>query len=156
MAEAIETTVDPFDSLVGLARTGDSPAFAELARAIDWSTRQPEEILQVVDLALGMELVRLARDLAQQAANLFPEYERAQQAARVLAPPVARVVSPPGYVLRTRASAEWIQAHASEYQGQWVAVREGKLLGVAASLHELEGVIAQVGDLQQVIITKVT
>lgn len=36
------------------------------------------------------------------------------------------------------ASRAWICKHAGEYQGQWIAVCDGQLLGVAESLDDLE------------------
>jgi hypothetical protein len=35
------------------------------------------------------------------------------------------------------ANRKWLEAHASEYKGRWVAIRKGELLGVADSLPEL-------------------
>jgi hypothetical protein len=37
-----------------------------------------------------------------------------------------------------RLSRAWLREHAAEYRGQWVAVREGTLLGAAESLAALK------------------
>jgi hypothetical protein len=49
----------------------------------------------------------------------------------------------------------WFDNHADQYRGQWVAVREGQLLGVAASLDELTPIIGEGEDATSTIVTKV-
>ena len=146
--------VEETQYLKELARSGDIQGFVTRVQRIDWSTRQPEELLKALDLALSLELSRLAIDLAQQAGRLFPNHERAQQAAKVLAPPVARVVEG----LHTKgldASEAWVYEHANEYHGLWIAVREGKLLGAAKFLKDLTGVIGEGEDALNTLVTKV-
>ena len=93
-------------------------------------------------------------ELAQLGGRLFPDHERGQRAARVLAPPVVRAVRAP----RARgldASMAWFDEHASQYRGQWVAVREGQLLAAAESLEELMPVIGDGEDAISTIVTRV-
>ncbi len=124
------------------AHAGDRRTFVALVKAIDWSTRQPDELATAIDLALSLEMASLAIELAQLGGRLFPNHERIQRAAQVLAPPVARVTRLPR-AKGLDASMAWFDEHASQYRGQWVAVREGQLLGTAESLEELETVIGQ-------------
>jgi hypothetical protein len=42
---------------------------------------------------------------------------------------------------------EWLNEHWGEYWGEWVAVRDGKLLGHASTLAELE---EKVGDIRKI------
>jgi hypothetical protein len=49
----------------------------------------------------------------------------------------------------------WFREHASQYRGQWVAVREGKLLGAAESLEDLKTVIGQGEDAVSTVVTRV-
>ena len=76
------------------ARAGDQREFAALVEAIDWSTRGPEELTTAIDLALSLEMASLAIELAQLGGRLFPDHERVQRAAQVLAPTVVRAVRP--------------------------------------------------------------
>ena len=46
---------------------------------------------------------------------------------------------------------EWLAAHWGEYPGEWVAVRDGQLLGHAWTLDELE---RQIGSLKIALIHK--
>jgi hypothetical protein len=150
----IAATNTPVMVLEESARMGDRRTFAALARAIDWSTRRPDELTATIDLALSLEMATLAIDLAQLGGRLFPDHERVQRAAQVLAPPVVRVVRLP----RARgldASRKWLREHASQYRGQWVAVREGQLLGAAESLGELKAVIGEGEDAVSTIVTRV-
>lgn len=41
---------------------------------------------------------------------------------------------------------EWLDQHWDEYVGEWVALRDGKLLGHAVRLADL---VQQIGDLRQ-------
>jgi hypothetical protein len=136
------------------ARAGDYREFVALVKATDWSERTPEELLRAIDLALYQEMARLAIELAQLGGRLFPDHERVQRAAEVLAPPVARVVCLP----RARgldASRAWLREHASEYRGQRIAIREGHRLGAAESLGDLMPLIGQDEDAISTLVTRV-
>lgn len=135
-------------------QAGKRQQFAALAEVLDWSACQPKELLRAIDLALSLELASLAMKLAQQGRRLFPNYERIQQAAQVLAPPVGREVSTP-YTQNLSASQVWLREHATEYRGRWVAVREGELVATAESLHELATVISQDEESVNMVISKV-
>ncbi len=151
---SITATSTPIILLEESARAADRRAFAALAEAIDWSAHQPDELTTAIDLALSLEMASLAIELAQLGGRLFPNHERVQRAARVLAPPVVRAVRPP----RARglsASMAWFDEHASQYRGLWVAVREGQLLGAAVSLEELMPVIGEGEDAASTVVTRV-
>jgi hypothetical protein len=48
-----------------------------------------------------------------------------------------------------------LRVHAAEYRGQWVAVREGKLLGAAESLAALKSLAGLELDPVSTIVTRV-
>jgi len=153
-----QTSASTRSSLITLleesAHAGDHQVFAAMVGAVDWSDRRPDELIVAIDLALSLEMAPLAIKLAQLGSCLFPGHERVQRAARVLAPPVVRAVRAP----RARglgASMAWFREHASRYRGQWVAVREGKLLAAARSLEELTAVIGRGEDAVSTIVTRV-
>lgn len=116
--------------------------------------RRPEELCAAIDLALQQEMIERARELAQLGTQLFPGHERIQRAARVLAPPDAYPVRLPP-VQGLENSRRWVRENASEYRGQWVAVRSGKLVGVGASLEEVRAVIAPGEDTFDILVTRV-
>ncbi len=136
------------------ADSGDYRAFVELVERIDWATRSPDDLTTALDLALSMEMSSLAIELAQLGGRLFPDHERVQRAAYVLAPPVARVTHLPSARGLDDSSA-WIQKHAGEYKGQWIAVREGRLLGAAYSFDEIKPLIGEGEDAISTIVTRV-
>jgi hypothetical protein len=136
------------------ADAGDHREFAALVEAIDWSTRRPDELTTAIDLALSLEMASLAIELAQLGGRLFSNHERIQQAARVLAPPVVRAVRP-SRAKKLDASRTWLWEHASEYRGQWVAVRQGELLDAATSLEALMPLIDEDEDTTSTIVTQV-
>lgn len=136
------------------ARAEDRQTFVELVKATDWSTRTPEELLKAISLAFSLELATLTMELAQLGGRLFPGHEGVQRTARVLAPPVVRAVRPPR-VRGLSASMAWFDEHATQYRGQWAAVREGKLLGAADALEELMPLIGEGEDAISTVVTRV-
>lgn len=137
-----------------LARENDQQTFKLLVDGILWSRHQPKDLLHAIDLALDIGLSSLAIDLAYRGADLFPRHERIQQAARVLAPPI--VYTEPGQDLRgVDESKAWLKEHAREYRGQWIAIRDGRLLGAATALNELNPIIGTREDASRTLVTKV-
>jgi hypothetical protein len=132
----------------------DPQAFAFLTRTIDWSTHGAAELTRAIDLALALDMVPLARDLAQQGNRLFPEDQRVQQAMTVLAPPIV-VGTYPAQETNLEASQQWIEEQASQYKGQWIAVQNGLLLGSAPTLQALHRQIGPEGQTSQTIVVKV-
>lgn len=75
----------------------------------------------------------LARELVKELAVRWPEVEHIQHYARVLEPPVARVV--PGLPSRSLdKDYAWIREHAREYPGRWLAVFEDRLIAADPDL----------------------
>ena len=103
----------------------------------------------------SLEMTRLAASLAEQGARLFPDHERVQQAAKVLAAPArtskGRLPRPRGL----QDSRIWLREHAGQYRGQWVAVCESELLNATPSLEALTPVIDQGEEALNTIITRV-
>jgi excisionase family DNA binding protein len=137
--------------LESAAAAGDEAAFVRAAGEIDWSRRTAVDFIHAVHLALAAGAHLCARNLAAQGAEQYPDYAELQKMARILAP--ARVVRsdlPP--VPSVRVNQDWLRAHADEYKGRWVALRDGILLAVASTLGELK---AQLGTLDGILVTKV-
>ncbi len=127
--------------------------FEDLTKAVDWSTRQPDEMLDVIQLALYLGMPRLAIAMAQEAGKLFPDHEKAQTWAHILAPPVVRGMSParPRGLLE---SSDCIRDHAKNYPGQWLAARKGVLVGAAPTFQELQSIIEQYEDPENILVSK--
>lgn len=141
-------------ALERLIRERTPSEFASFVKNLDWSAQRPGELNLAIDLALREEMANLAIELAQLGKRLFPQNERVQRAARVLAPPIARPTHlPPTEGLK--ASRQWLREHTSEYRGRWVAVRDGELMAVGTSMKELETVIDPGQDNLDILITKV-
>jgi hypothetical protein len=137
-----------------LASEGSPRTFVNLVEMVDWSVRRPDELTAAIDLALREERPTLAMRLAQLGRELFPHHERIECAAQVLAPGSARSTHlPPAEGLR--ASRRWLREHADEYRGQWVAVRQGELVGVAPSLEEMETAVDLEEEGASVLVTRV-
>lgn len=147
---------DDIDRLEESARAGNREEFAALVDEIDWAARSPDDLTRAIDLALYQEMASLAIDLAQLGGRLFPDHERLQRAAQVLAPPVTSVSHAPR-IKGLRESMAWFDEHAGarQYHGQWIAVRGGKLVGSAQSLDELMPAVGGEEEARSTIVTRV-
>jgi len=137
------------------ARADDPRGFAAWADFVDWSTSAPGEFVRAIDLALSLELATLARELAREGKRQFPNHERLKQAALVLAPPTVQAKPDMSPAEGLNLSMAWLREHASQYRGNWVAVRCGRLVAVAGTLEELEAITGQDADPESTVVTKV-
>ena len=134
-----------------VAEAEEEAALLSIGKAVDWSERSAEDFVLGIKLALKAGVFLLARELASEGAKRHPEHEELQKSARVLAPPkVIRSDLPPAPSVK--ANREWLKAHAKNYRGRWVALRNGELVRVANSFDEL---LEQVDDTQGILLTKV-
>jgi hypothetical protein len=136
------------------AQEGDRQAFVTQAEVIAWSAQTPDDLAHAIDLALHLELATLAITLATEGQRLFPDHPRIQNAGRVLAPPIGRI-GPAAPMQGLGASRTWIRNHADAYRGQWIAVREGTLLGAAPSLKGLLAALGPNHNRMNTIVTRV-
>ena len=150
----IDDSSEGVDGLEALARKRDHEGFLHTLNQINWSLAPSTGLGRALDLALGLDLVAQASELAQLGATRFPDDSQLVQAARVLAPPVVRTLQ------RERAgdlhaSQDWLRDHAEPYRGQWVVVREGQLLGFAPKLADLRELLARENNPSTTIVTQV-
>jgi Arc/MetJ-type ribon-helix-helix transcriptional regulator len=143
VAQAVRLLRDHESSKIAPQSTSD--------KGMDQSDRIPDDIMSDIDQALARGEAELARQLAMEGAERFPEHDELQKCARVLAPPkvthVGRVQTP-----SIRANREWLKIHWKNYIGQWVAVRDGRLVHASDSFDELA---SHIDDPQEMLVTKV-
>ncbi len=123
--------------------------------AADWAAQAPDDLLRAIQLALSLNLIWPARELAEQGMRLFPGHEPLRRAARVFEPRTVRITRGGTPLKGIKASHNWLRDHAHEYRGQWIAVNQGQLLGAARTLDELRPVIDRADDPRSTIVTKV-
>ena len=115
----------------------DVHAFMEIVEHIDWSCQSPADFVSAVHLALAVGAHLAARHLAMQGHRLHPDHEELDKMTTILAPPTvspsSRPADPSG-----RLDFEWLEQHAAEYRGQWVALQQGRLLAAALTVRELK------------------
>jgi hypothetical protein len=137
--------------LEAATHAGDETAFLDARRAIDWSKRSAKDFCQAVRWALEAGAYRAATLLATEGAERFPRHAELAKMARILAPPkVIRSDLPPDPSIA--ADMDWLRAHYDEYRGQWIALRNGQLLGTANSRSELAD---KIGDIRGVLLAPV-
>lgn len=132
------------------AKAKDEHAFLEAFKDIEWRNRPPTDFIRAARLALKAGVYAAAYQVSAEGAKYHPDDPEIQKYARVLAPPkvVSNTVSPDSTL---KANREWLEAHEGEYRGQWVAIRDGELLGTANSLKELS---RQVGNVKDALLTR--
>ena len=137
--------------LEAAAQAGDERAFVAAQRRINWQRRSPEDFIRAIQLALSSGAHLAARNLSASGAARFPDREDLQKYARVLAPPrVIRTKLPANPAVK--ANRDWLVNHSDAYHGQWVALRNGELVGSAKTLKVLSD---QLGDTKGLLLTKV-
>jgi len=118
------------------AEMGNERAFVQAANGIDWSQRSAADFARAVRLALAAGAHLLARNLADHGHRLHPRHEELAKMAHILAPPrIVRTGLPPDPT--ARLNLEWLREHAAEHRGQWVALKNGRLLAAAPSVRQL-------------------
>ena len=140
-------------TLMITADANDAITFIAAYRAMDWDQRDAEDHAQAVKLALQAGAHLIARDLAQQGADRFPDHSELQKLARILTLPTTKSI--PGPPDKTwAANRAWLQNNREAYRGSWVALKNGELLGVANDFQELK---AQVGPIKgsDILVTQI-
>jgi hypothetical protein len=85
--------------------------------------------------------IREARALVTEALRAHPTEPRLKRWSTVLAPATTKAAR--ALDIDRSADFRWLEDHADSYPDQWVAVLEGSLVAHAATLRELEGLLAE-------------
>jgi hypothetical protein len=107
-----------------------------------------QEVDQLQSLLSGGK-VEEARRFAKELEGRWPASDLARRFARVLAPPVARVVEGKRGISREQSQKEsaWLRDHAREYRGCWVILDGDRLIAAHPSLRAaIEEADRLVGD----------
>ncbi|HKV39788.1 MAG TPA: hypothetical protein VJX67_11295 [Blastocatellia bacterium] len=132
-----------------MAAKGDAAGFADRLADLSFDDLSREDFIRLIRTALKAGAHMDARRLSEWAARRYPDDPEVEKYAWVLSPP--RIISsslPPDSGVE--ANQAWLEVHAGEYPGQWVALRAGELLGVAPSVKELAAIV---GDTKGVLLT---
>ncbi len=122
----------------------DVSPFVTACEAVDWAGQPADVYAHAVRLALESGAHLMARNLALEGAERYPDHAELQKMAYILAPPKVTVSNrPPDPSIK--GNMAWLKEHWDEYRGKWVALRSGELLAVADSL---DGLVEQVGEIK--------
>ena len=130
----------------------DEHAFWAVYRTVDWEHGDAAAFEAAIHLALAAGAHMAARRLATQGAVLHPGSDYLRRAAYVFAPPTVLERRPASNHGNTVNKA-WININRATYRGQWVALRNGELLGSGRQLKEL---VDQFGIVPEILYTRVT
>ena len=137
--------------LIAATETGEELIFVQVLERIDWRSRDAQNYVYATQLALSISAYASARRLVAEAFHKFPDHPAVQKMARILSPPKAIPVRrDPDSSLQ--ANRDWFARHSQEYRGQWVALKDGRLLAAASTLKELKSLLP---DWHQTTVTQV-
>lgn len=111
----------------------DERAFLDVLREAKWQDRPAADFKRAARLALKAGAYSAAFRISFEGAKHHPGDSDLEKHVRVLAPPKAfsrKIMSNTAH----KANRAWLEKHGSTYNGRWVAIRDGKLLGDADSL----------------------
>jgi hypothetical protein len=140
-----------FDLLAILAEEEDPTGFIQLVSQLDRANWREGDYTRATRLALRAGANRLAGSLAEEGRERYPDHPDLRRLAELLAPrpePGKRLPARPAL----KINREWFIQHAAQYRGQWVAVKDGLLLGAAPTLSELK---AKIGETRSATLSKV-
>src|SRR5438128_4881586 len=103
-------------------------AAEEAPVTFDGGPQHSQDVARLQSL-LTQGKVEEARCLVKELEARWPESDLIRHFARVLAPPVARVVAGRKAMTReqSRKESDWLREHADDYPGWWVILHEGRL-----------------------------
>jgi hypothetical protein len=133
------------------ARSGREADFICAMKSVNWREVSPSDFVSAAGLALEVGAYAAARELSSLGAKLHPEEATLKQYADTLAPPrvVSKRFAPDASI---KANSEWLKAHGDHYQGKWIGLRNGVLVGQAESLQNL---LKEIGRADDTLVTKV-
>jgi hypothetical protein len=143
-------------TLVAAFQAKEQREFGQLAKAIDWAIYDPATILEAVYMAVNLGHSRLTKDLARKAFTLFPENQQVRRVLDLFDPLVPSrivpIISPTKGLNKTRF---WLDNHAAEYRGKWLAVNQGILVAATETYPELQQFLAQIADRSSTVVMRV-
>ena len=126
---------------------GRLPAAKDNADAIERIEAELRGLMQAGDVGGARRLL----------ARLCPgeqAHPRLARWARALRPPEVRIGAP-GSTVTLERNAAWLREHAATYFGQWVALRDGELIGNHRDHVALHREIERRGELQGLLFVRI-
>lgn len=133
------------------AEVVDTQAFLVAYRQVDWQNRPVQDYLAATRMALAVGAYLTAREISAKGAALYPKQGDLVKLAHILSAPDVICTDLPA-VPTLALDHQWLRAHRQDYRGKWVALSEGKLIGVGDSFSALTEQITPQPD---ILFTKV-
>jgi hypothetical protein len=136
------SNIDDILKLLKSSKARSDEDLVTLVKSIDWTNKSADDYLEVVKIAITSGNHIIAYNFAVKGAEQFPNNAKLKNFSRILAPPKILPISAPaqpGLLL----NRDWLIENQEEYQGYWVALKEGELLGKD---NTLKGLIKLIGN----------
>jgi hypothetical protein len=118
------------------ANRGSETDFLVNLDNVKWRGRTAAEFVRAIKLAFKAGAFRAALYIASEGVKHHPEDADLRKYVCVLNPNQPPATEQTAEA-KPQANREWLKAHAHEYKGKWIAIRNGELLGAAHSLETL-------------------
>jgi len=125
--------------------------FVEAVNTIEWMMKPAAFYEEAVDMALTLDAVAVARQLAKLGHDLYPDSPKLARFVNVLAlPQKLNVDRLPKQGLSL--AIQWMRHHTEEYRQQWVVIRNGELIASSISRDELVNTLGGELDAANVVV----
>lgn len=131
----------------------DTDGFAQLVTNMDWQIRSADDYLTAIELALRVGAHLTARKLTQDGASRFPDDDEIVKHAKILAP-VRTIQSNAPADPGVAKNNLWLKEHRDEYQGMWIALRDGNLLAFGKTMQDVKQQVVSLKN-SRILVTKV-
>jgi hypothetical protein len=149
------TTLGVITAWVAVER-GDSSVddFIETLQRHAYRNNPSRLFREAIQLAILSDAVEVARRLVTLGLQHDPDNDVLSAYHKLLAPP--QVIQTGRHAGHDYAqSMRWLAAHSHEYVGQWVALRDGELLGSAPSRQLLTDMLGEVAKEPNVLLSRI-
>ena len=128
-----------------------------MAKALQIARRdESEPYVPRIEALVESNRVREARTMVQEALRINPSEPGLQHWSEVLAPAKIRRASPDeGRDFDRSAEIRWLEEHAEEHRGKWVALLGNKLLAHARTLEEVTAALDVVDPGKQALLHRI-
>ena len=131
----------------------NAESFVELIALNAPANGGPVLFADAISRSFTEDAVRLSRALTEAGLQQYPADQTLLNYQKTLAPPrlISRTPAKHNFSKTTR----WLSAHSHEYVDQWLALRDGELLGIGSTRKALAEQIGGLAEQNDVLITYV-
>lgn len=140
-----------FTRLERLSKRGEIESFVRALHRVKWENRRVTDFARAIRLALNVSAPTAARHMFTLGQKYHAKSPQLSAYEKLFgkSPRASIRTFPANNTLK--ANREWLKENRATYRGQWIALREGNLIGVGSSLDDLK---SRVSDVSNTLLTR--